>query len=76
MNLSHWDTYTADQQIELLTKMGVEVRNRRMPLPKYLQLHPEAKLSDETMEQLYDWAHSERQRLRATIESKQKTRTD
>jgi len=34
MNLSHWDAYSEERKVELLTKMGVEVRNRRMPLPK------------------------------------------
>jgi hypothetical protein len=67
MNLSRWDAYTVDQQVEILTRLGVEVRNRRMPLPKYLQLHPEARLSDADIEQLYAWAHSERQRLRSAI---------
>lgn len=76
MNLSRWDTYTADQQAELLTKLGVEVRNRRMPLPKYLRLHPDARLSDAAAEQLYVWAHSERRRLRIGVDSKSKAPTD
>ena len=75
LNLSQWDTYTVDQQAELLTKLGVEVRNRRMPLPKYLQLHPSARLSDREVEQLYAWAHRERRRLRTAAESS-KTSTD
>jgi hypothetical protein len=76
MNLSHWEGYTADQQVELLTKIGVELRNRRMPLPKYLKLHPEARLSDEEVAQLNAWAHSERRRVRANNEAKSKTPTD
>jgi hypothetical protein len=76
MNLSRWQVYTVDQQVELLTKLGTEVRNRRMPLPKYLQLHPEATLSDHDVEQLYTWAHSERQRLKAAADSKPRTPTD
>lgn len=52
MNLSHWDAYSEDQKVELLTKVGVEVRNRRMPLPKYLNLHPQARLSNDDMAQL------------------------
>ena len=70
MNLSHWDEYAADQQVELLTKMGVEVRNRRMPLPKYLQIHPQARLSDREVAQLYTWVQTERRRLRAPFQSK------
>ena len=37
MNLSRWDSYTVDQQVGLLTKLAVEVRNRQMPLPNYLR---------------------------------------
>jgi hypothetical protein len=75
MNLSRWDTYTVVQQEDLLTKLGVEVRNRRMPLPKYLQLHPEARLSDDEVAQLYAWARRERRRLRTTGKSRE-TPTD
>jgi mono/diheme cytochrome c family protein len=76
MNLSRWDAYTADQQVEILTKIGVEVRNRQMPLPKYLRLHPLARLSDDEVQQIYAWAHSERRRVRTSIEPGPKTPTD
>jgi len=76
MNLSRWDAYTVDHQIDLLTKLAVEVRNRRMPLLKYVRLHPEAKLSDAEVEQLYVWAHSERQRLKNVVGSKPKMPTE
>jgi Haem-binding domain len=65
MNLSHWNGYNAEQQQEILSKMSVLVRNRVMPLPRYLLLHPEAKLSDAEIGYLYQWARSERKRLKA-----------
>jgi hypothetical protein len=65
MNLSHWNGYNADQQQEILSKMSVLVRNRAMPLPRYLLLHPEAKLSDAEIAYLYQWARNERKRLKA-----------
>lgn len=76
MNLSHWDAYSEDQKIELLTKVGVEVRNHLMPLPKYLKLHPQARLSNDDVAQLYSWVQGERRRLRASIQSKSKAPTD
>ncbi len=76
MNLSNWDTYTEDQQVELLTKMGVEVRNRRMPLPKYLQLHPQARLSNDDFGRINAWVQGERRRVRASIQAKPKTPAD
>lgn len=75
MNFSHWQDYSVEQRAALLTMLAVEVRNRNMPLPKYLQLHPEARLSDEDVQQLYTWAHSERARLRAA-DAKGKGSTD
>jgi heme-binding protein len=45
--------------------MSVLVRNREMPLPRYLLLHPEAKLSDAEAAFLNQWARSERKRLKA-----------
>ena len=69
MNLSHWSGYSVDRQAEILTRLGAEVRNRKMPLPRYLQLHPEAGLSDAEVEQLYTWAHKERSRLKTMIDS-------
>ena len=72
MNLSHWADYTPDRQAEILSRLGSEVRNRQMPLPRYVSLHPEAKLSESEIKQLYDWAHRERQRLKSVT----KTPTD
>src|ERR1700680_4284865 len=34
MNMSRWEAYTPDERVEILTKLGVEIRNHRMPLPQ------------------------------------------
>jgi hypothetical protein len=65
MNLSRWNGYNAEQQQEILSKMSVLVRNRAMPLPRFLLLHPESKLSDAEVAYLYQWARGERKRLKA-----------
>jgi heme-binding protein len=65
MNLSHWDEYTLDKQQELLTELSAMIRSRQMPLPRYLQLHPGAKLSDAEIDQIYQWARGERRRLKS-----------
>ena len=75
MNLSRWKDYTVEQRVDLLTRMAVEVRNRKMPLPKYLKMHAEARLSSEEVQQLYSWAHRERKRLKAA-DTKGKASTD
>jgi hypothetical protein len=65
MNLSRWHDYNSRQRQEFLSEIGSLVRNHRMPLPRYLLLHPEARLSDSEVNQLYQWTRSERKRLKA-----------
>jgi hypothetical protein len=65
MNLSRWNGYNSEEQQEILSRMSVLVRSRAMPLPRYLLLHPEAKLSDADVAYLYQWARNERKRLKA-----------
>jgi cytochrome c len=64
-NMSKWDQYSMDEREEILSQIAPMVRNRRMPLPQYLLLHPEAKLSDADTELLYQWSRRERKRLKA-----------
>jgi hypothetical protein len=37
-----------------------------MPLPRYVLLHPEARLSDEEMQAIYDWTREQRRALRSS----------
>lgn len=62
MNLSRWDLYDAEQQVNLLAAIGTQLRQQKMPLRQYLLLHPEAKLSDGERKIVMDWAKSERKR--------------
>jgi Haem-binding domain len=64
-NMSHWEEYSAEQRIEILSKISVMVRNKQMPLPRYTWLHSEAKLSDADVSLMDRWSHAERKRLRA-----------
>lgn len=64
-NMSNWDQYSIDERQDILSRIGPMVRNRKMPLPQYLLLHSEAKLSDADVELLYQWSRRERKRLKA-----------
>jgi cytochrome c len=68
-NMSTWEHYGIDEQEDILSRIGPMVRNRRMPLPQYLFLHPEAKLSDADIELLYQWSRRERKRLKSEASS-------
>ena len=70
-NMSKWDNYSVDERKHILSQIGPMVRNRRMPLPKYLFLHPEARLSDANAELLYHWSREERKRLKSEESSSQ-----
>jgi hypothetical protein len=63
MNLSRWQDYSADDRLRLLSEIGSAVRNHQMPLPRYLLLHPEARLTDAERQQIYRWTRAERSRL-------------
>lgn len=63
MNLSLWEQYSIDNQIDLLAKMNSEIRRGQMPLQRYLRLHPEARLSDSERKLIQDWTKVERKRL-------------
>jgi hypothetical protein len=63
MNLSRWPDYSPQDRVQLLTEIGSAVRNRQMPLPRYLLLHPEARLTDAERQQVYRWTRAERGRI-------------
>ena len=64
MNLSHWNDYTPDERQAHLAIIGAAVRNRQMPPPAFLTFRRDARLSPAEREQIYNWAHAERRRLR------------
>lgn len=64
-NMSKWDQYSIEDREHILSQIGPMVRNRKMPLPQYLLLHPEAKLTDADAEVIYEWSREERKRLKS-----------
>jgi hypothetical protein len=64
MNLSHWQEYSPEDRLMLLSAIGSAVRNRKMPVGRYVLLHPEARLTDQERQQIYQWTRDERSRLR------------
>jgi heme-binding protein len=64
MNLSRWQDYSSSDRLSLLSGIGGAVRNRKMPVQRYLLLHPEARLTEKERQQIYEWTRTERGRLR------------
>jgi Haem-binding domain len=67
LNLSNWEQYSTDDKRDLLARIGTVVRNHQMPLPRYLLLHPEARLSAEEIQAIYDWTREQRRALRSQV---------
>jgi len=63
MNLSSWEQYSIDSQIDLLGDISTQLRQGKMPLKQYLVLHPDARLSEAERKLIVDWAKGERKRL-------------
>ena len=67
LNLSRWEEYSRESQIDLLTEIGSEVRTGMMPVKQYVLLHPEARLSSQEQQLIYEWARTERKRVKSQI---------
>lgn len=56
INLSHWGSYSADQQQTLAAKIAHETKSHEMPLPQYLMIHWNARVNDAEIRTFADWA--------------------
>lgn len=62
-NMSEWGKYKLSKKASKLSGIYQEVNDRSMPLPKYIPLHSEAKLSDAERDMLASWAQKEAEKL-------------
>ena len=58
LNFSAWDEYDEAERIDLLERVGEEVRAERMPPWYYLALHPEAFTDVEMVDLLSGWGQA------------------
>ena len=56
LNFSEWAGYNDDEAQARLMYIAFTVRGGKMPLAKYVRLHPKAALSGEDAEALASWA--------------------
>lgn len=59
LNFSIWKTYEPSRQRRKLSEICEETKAKAMPLPSYLWIHRDAKLSDAEIKTLCDWSESE-----------------
>jgi len=55
MNFSTWNSYSDEKKLKYLEKIPKAIKSK-MPLPSYLIIHKEAKLSDADKKAITDWA--------------------
>lgn len=60
LNFSVWNTYETRRKRRKLDEICEQITERYMPLPSYLWIHWDAKLSDEDIKTLCDWTDSEK----------------
>lgn len=56
LNFSEWETYTDKKKAHKLEEIYEEVEEREMPLKSYTWIHNEAKLTDDQVQLIVDWA--------------------
>ena len=64
LNMSRWQSYGDDNRINVLTRIASAVHAEQMPPETYVWLHPGARLSSDEAQLIYNWAKSERKRIR------------
>ncbi len=55
-NFSTWDDYDPEDRIDIIEEMYEEAEDGEMPLPIYLKMHSDAKLTPEDLQILNQWA--------------------
>jgi len=55
LNFNEWGNYSNRKQERLLTSMITQIENKEMPIPSYVFMHREKKLSDIQIKVLTNW---------------------
>ena len=59
VNFSEWPTFDFEKQDDIFKGIAKQVGRKKMPLPNYLALHPEARLTEDDRQALVRWARME-----------------
>jgi hypothetical protein len=63
LNFSDFSTYDNKKIDHKLEEIGEELEEGHMPLPAYTLVHADAKLSEQQVKEIVEWAKAERKRL-------------
>lgn len=62
-NMSEWESYKFSKKVKILGGIVSTIKEKEMPLPKYIPLHPAANLSDAERDIIIRWAKSEAEKM-------------
>lgn len=63
LNFSEWATYSERKKKRKLEEICEQIELREMPLPSYLWIHGDARMSDEEIKILCDWAKAASEKI-------------
>ncbi|HCN83179.1 MAG TPA: cytochrome C [Sphingobacteriaceae bacterium] len=63
LNFSEFATFTVKRKKDKLKKIGEELKEKGMPLPSYLLVHRESRLTDPQREAITTWAEEARKQI-------------
>lgn len=63
LNFSTWGTYDSGKQRRKLAEVCEEIQAKEMPLPSYLWVHWDAKLTEAEIKTICDWTEAERGKI-------------
>jgi cytochrome c len=70
---SRWSDYSREERMQLLSRLALRAKSASMPPVRYTLLHPGTKLEQSERVSLYEWARTERRRLRSLPSQPEKT---
>ncbi len=59
INFSEWDKLSEKKKKKHLDEIVEEIEEERMPLPIYVLLHPEAKITESELDMIREWVQQE-----------------
>jgi uncharacterized membrane protein len=62
-NMSEWEKYKFSKKANIFGGIAMAVKDKEMPMPKYILLHPEADLTDAERTIVIQWAESEAMKM-------------
>lgn len=62
-NMSEWEKYRFSKKANILGGIASEVKEKEMPMPKYILLHPEADLTDAERDIVIKWTQTEASKM-------------